>query len=265
MSGSRTMSLVPQILLSIAIIAISSTPAAANCNGKGDANGSPGDHNKYCVGNSQVGKSYWLRQNGPDPKHVRQLVKSEYLATEGVVQLENIQLGSNCAGTVKSTPFANDDILRIVPAKGGLSLQIFQPVPKAIFADDKLKPRFATPAGLVVGPDGGQFYLKASHTFGSGTSAETVDYFVMLADDNDGCTIAACSSPDNAPIEKYYIVEAFPSVDANKHPLCDAERPDYVNASGSLPFTPWTSVPASKPEVKRVQQRTSGGGGSNFP
>jgi hypothetical protein len=244
-----------------------SAAIAAICTNGGPA-GSSGKDNYYCT--DQTDKSYCLRPLGPNPEHVKTLKNKKALVTEGIVQLR-YQLSTApdpCAGLVKHIPAEDGDFMRIVNASsgGGYYLQVFHKDPTSSAPNPPLIPRFDKPEPLFETPQGEKFYMQASHIFEKGTSSEeTVDYFIMLADDELGCTKNKCTTPDSSPIEKYYVVEVFPTKSSPPN-NCDSGRPDNLanfmklGATSACSFTLNVASP-----VIRMQEVGSGHGGSDYP
>jgi hypothetical protein len=239
-----------QLALSIAVALLTSASSALakppRCT---DASAPPsGPNGYYCVAIDRTRiHSYCLRNEGHNPKHVTQLNSYDALLTESFVRLHDTTPGASnpCNGTVAQAKLAEGDIVRIVKQKGSYLMQIWQ---------NSGQPRFAAPVKLQAGksgPHGEKYYLTSSQP--------DADYFVMLADDQDGQT----TKPDVARIEKYFEIEVFPKPGA--HAACDQERPDAASGSALANFHRWTDPADVNCSAALKQQAGSGSGGSNYP
>lgn len=211
----------------------------------------------YCIDTPpRDSRSFCLRTNGNEPRHVRQLKRYDDLLTESYIKVEKYSspvypspCAINFAGSVK---LSENDIVRIAKSRNNdYLMQIWSPDGRTRFQK-----------GPVVlhqgeaGPSNEKFYLTAP----ANENELGVDYFVMLADDQEGQTATA----DVERIEKYYQIEIFPQ--KGIYPACDAERPDVVDGNKhTTNFHLWKTGDTScnVPQIKN--EAGSGAGGSGYP
>jgi hypothetical protein len=207
-----------------------------------------GPHSFYCADVSTPKEhSFCLRPDSANPKHVRQLKDYDALVTESFVMIDKFtqpKAPDPCTGVSIPTKLAEGDIVRIVKQNSDYVMQIWTKAGA---------PRFPGPVTLTkaAAPNGDIFYLT--------TEQDNVDYFVMLADDDEGQPGAA----DVPRIEKYLEIELFPKRDKS-HEACDKARPDEVSGNTLANFKRWTTGDPSC-SVQQLQEAGTGSGGSNFP
>lgn len=253
------------------------------------------DHSRQATGSggfvllnspAQIGQSYCLRPQKTGSKLVNGVAIREansfdsWLNTRGasgeigVVQLDD-SYAPNTSCQAHTDWIKAKDRIEITPASGGTFGYTFTHLrrkadPKCannpghddVTTKDCYEPisKNLTQIPMVIGQkDGHVLYLKAELR-DPANMKEDRDYFVMLADDLRGGYAAGTSAPfipNSSQIEKYYWVEVFPKLEAEKD--CDNERPSHEDANNYLdnlePYSPNCVIPAGN------QGTTSGGGG----